>query len=142
MRLPAPGRRARLLGLVYGGIIFLWFSVEDNAVWPVAALGAGLSALIVSLTTMDKIGGSIVAARFIPLLMALMGGVIGLGASVTVVALMFFKNALHAHIFPDFPPALMLAMLQRAPAWAAAGALLGCGLGLAWIALRTGVSAD
>lgn len=29
--------------------------------------------------------------------------------------LMFFKNALHAHVFWDFPPAMVVAMLTRAP---------------------------
>jgi hypothetical protein len=66
----------------------------------------------------------------------LFGALLGAGTSVAAVGLMFFKNALHAHIFLDFPPALLLALLSRAPGWALAGALGGCGVVLLRRSLR------
>jgi hypothetical protein len=50
---------------------------------------------------------------------------------------MFFKNARHGHLFPDYTLEMMLAMLSRAPAWAIAGGLFGLSLGLGWLALGT-----
>jgi hypothetical protein len=49
---------------------------------------------------------------------------------------MFFKNARHSHLYPDYPPEQLLAMLGRAPIWMLAGAFLGLSLGLGWLALR------
>ncbi len=66
----------------------------------------------------------------------LFGALLGAGTSVAAVGLMFFKNALHAHVFLDFPPALLLALLSRAPGWALAGALGGAGVVLLRWALR------
>lgn len=41
---------------------------------------------------------------------------------------MVLQNGIHGHSVPDFPNAVILAMLARAPWWGAAGGLLG----LAW----------
>ena len=42
--------------------------------------------------------------------------------------LMVLHNGIHAHPVPDFPNAVIFAMLARSPWWGAAGGLLG----LAW----------
>jgi hypothetical protein len=136
MRIPAAGPRARLIALAYGGGLMLWLSLEENSVAAAAALGLGLAALMLVLTTADKLGGRRIAAHAVPLAGALLGAAIGLGAAVASAGLMFFKNALHAHVFPDYPPGLIGALLGRGPAWTLAGALLGLGAGLAWLALR------
>jgi hypothetical protein len=136
MRLPRLGRWSRLLALGYGIALFGWLSVEDVETWPAALFGLGLSSLIVVLWTLDKMGGHRLAARHMPAGGLLLGAVIGLGASVATALLMFFKNARHAHVFPDYPAGMIVAMLERAPLWAAAGALAGLGLALAWLALR------
>ncbi len=136
MRLPRPGRWSRLLALGYGFALFVWLSVEDTASWPAALFGLGLSSLIAILLTLDKIGGRWLAGRYMPVFGLLLGAVIGLGSSPAAAGLMFFKNARHAHLFPDYPAGMMLAVLERAPLWAAAGALAGLSIGLAWVALR------
>ncbi len=59
----------------------------------------------------------------------------GLGGSVATAGLMFFKNARHAHVFPDYPAGMLLATLERAPMWAAAGGLIGLSVGLGCLAL-------
>jgi hypothetical protein len=66
----------------------------------------------------------------------LLGAADGLGTSVATAVLMFFKNARHAHVFPDYPAGMIIAVLERAPLWAAAGALAGLSIGLAWLALQ------
>ncbi len=140
IRLPHAGRRSRLLALGYGMIVFVWITLEDNAVWPVSVLGLELGLLIMYLTIADKMGGQTFPVRWLPLVGAVSGALTGLAAGIGITGLMFFKNAVHAHIFPDFPPGLMLAMLQRTPTWTAVGALAGLGFGLVWIALATEVN--
>ncbi len=130
MRLPSTGRWPQRLALIYGAALFLWFSVEDNTVWPVTLFGLGLAMLIMGLTTLGKIGQKVIPVRALLPLAAWFGGLTGLGTSIATAGLMFFKNALHAHVFLDFPPGLMLAILERAPVWGAVGMLVGCGLGL------------
>lgn len=136
MRIPTVGPRARLIALAYGIGLLLWLSLEENSVAGAALLGLGLAALILVLTTADKLGSKRVAASAVPPAAALLGAAIGLGAAVAGASLMFFKNALHAHVFPDYPVSLIGALLGRGPAWTLAGALLGLGAGLTWLALR------
>lgn len=133
MKIPVAGRHTRLIAMGYGLALFLWMSVEDNAIWPVTLYGLGLAALIVNLTLLDKMGGKFILPRYLPLIGAVWGALIGLGANIAVTGLMFFKNAVHAHFFLDYPPELMLAMLRRAPVWTAAGSLVGIGLKLVWL---------
>jgi hypothetical protein len=142
MHLPQPGRRSRWLALAYSLAVFIWLSVEDLTIWPVTLFGSIGALLIVSLTVLSKMGGRFITARHLPLLVGLLGLVVGLGSSITVTALMFFKNARHAHVFPDYPVDLMLATLVRAPVWAVAGGLLGLSLGLGWLALRREIRND
>ena len=136
MRLPRPGRRSRLLALMYGTAVFVWLSLEDVSVWPAAVFGTLLAILISVLVVLDKLGGRWIPAGRVPLLGIAGGAVAGLGSSVGIAALMFFKNARHAHLFPDYPAPQMLAVLERAPLWAIAGGLTGLSLGLGWLALR------
>jgi hypothetical protein len=131
--IPHPGRRVRLLMLTYGLIVLFWLSPEESQVWPVALLGLGVSLLGVGVTLMNRMGGRTIPASYVAPGAALVGIIVGLGASIAVTFLMFFKNALHAHVYPDFPLPVMLAMLERAPVWGLAGLLAGLGLGLAWL---------
>lgn len=137
MKIPFPGRRTRLIAIGYGLALFQWMSVEDNAVWPAALYGLGLAALIVNLTLLDKMGGKHIPLRYLAFAGALWGALLGLGTSLAVTGLMFFKNAVHAHFFLDYPPELMLAMLRRAPVWTAAGSLIGIGLTLVWLSIHS-----
>jgi hypothetical protein len=134
LHVPRPDQRTRLLTAVCGLIIFLWLSPEDNQVWPVTLIGVFLSLLVVSLTVFRRLGGRAIPARYVPLGALLLGGLTGLVASLSITLLMFFKNALHAHLFLDFPPGMLLAMLARVPGWAVAGGLVGLGISLVWLA--------
>lgn len=134
-RLPRRGSRSRLAALACGIAIFVWLGPEDTQVWPVAALGTVTAALAVWLWTLGRLGGARLSARQMTLLAALLGAVTGLAATIITAALMLLKNAYHAHFFPDYPPNLMGAMIQRAPAWALAGMLTGLALAFAWRAL-------
>lgn len=117
----------------YGLLIFIWLSPEDNAVWPVALIGLGLALLSTVWLIQRRLGGSVFPARYVLIGGILLGGIVGLGGALSATGLMFFKNALHAHVFWDFPPAMVLAMLTRAPSWALAGGLAGLGIGCLWL---------
>lgn len=136
MHLPRPGPRSRMLAVGYGIILFFWLSIEDTALWPVIVLGTGAAVLISVLLILDKMGGRWLPAHRVPPGLSLAGAISGLGAGLAVAVLMFFKNARHAHVFPDYPTAMMLAVLERSPIWAVAGGLIGLSLGLGWLGLR------
>lgn len=135
LQLPSANRRIRLLVMGYGLLLFLWFTPEDNQVWPVVLLGWGLAGLLVGVNVMNRLGGKWIPGRYLLPGAVVLGGLTGLGASVATAGLMFFKNALHAHLFVDFPTPMLLTMLERAPAWGLAGALAGLGVALAWLAI-------
>jgi hypothetical protein len=129
---PANGR-LRTISLSYGLLLFVWLTPEDNTVWPVALLGIGLALLSAVWLLKRRLGGSAFSARYVPMGGALLGGIVGLGGALACTGLMFFKNALHAHAFWDFPPAMVVAMLTRTPSWALAGGLVGISAGLLWL---------
>jgi hypothetical protein len=131
--IPAPDRRLRLLTMGYGLLLFIWLSPEDNVVWPAALMGVGL-ALLGSVWLVQRwLDGSAFPAQYVPIGAALIGTIVGLVSALSAAGLMFFKNALHAHIFWDFPPGMVAAMLTRAPSWALAGGLAGLGIGCLWL---------
>jgi len=128
-----PDGRLRSVTLVYGLAAFIWLSPEDNSVWPVAMLGVGLATLSLVWLIRRRLGGSAFPARYVPIGAAVLGGIIGLGGALSSAGFMFFKNALHAHAFWDYPPTMVVAMLTRAPSWALAGGLIGVGIGFLWV---------
>ncbi|MCY4464550.1 MAG: hypothetical protein OXE46_03330 [Chloroflexi bacterium] len=115
-------RWARHLLLACGIAILLWSGVEDNDALAVSLLGA-LLALALAALLMPRALKSLASA-------ATVGAVFGAVASLSTFALMLFKDLRHAHAFPDYPPHMLLGMLERLPAWALAGALTGLGCGL------------
>jgi hypothetical protein len=136
LRLPERGRRVRLITIFYGILVFFWFSPEDDSILTVTILGTGLALLLVVRSILSKFGGKRIPIHWVVPGIGLSGALIGLGGSVLTALLMLLKNARHSHLFPDYPPEVMLATLERAPVWALAGAMTGLGLGLAWLALR------
>jgi hypothetical protein len=136
LHVPHLNQWTRLLTVVFGLLVFLWLTPEDNAVWPVTVLGVGLSVMGIGHMVLRRLGGQAIPAQYVPVGAALLGTLIGLGASLSVTGLMFFKNALHAHLFLDYPVGMMLAMLAHAPGWALAGGLVGLGTALIWLAVE------
>lgn len=131
-------RRLRWLLIIYGVVVFFWLGPEDNHIWPVTLLGVFGAVLMVPQWMLGRVGGQQLSRRDVLLLLSLGGALMGISANLFTVGLMVLKNARHAHIFPDYPGGLLLAMLERAPVWAAAGGLIGLGLGLVLIAQHNG----
>lgn len=111
-------------------VVFIWSGIEDTDVITVTVLGVALSiagvAWILGKRDLDQRW-----KRHGLVLLAMMAGACaGALSSLMTVALMLFKDIRHGHVFPDYSPALMLAMLERLPIWTIAGALMGCGCAL------------
>jgi hypothetical protein len=115
----------RNLTLLYGFAVLLWLQVEDNRVITVVLFGLGLSMLI----AWHK--ASRLLRRVSLIEAALLGAIVGAGTALTTGGLMLLKTGMHSHIYPDYPPAQMIAILSRLPVWALAGGLAGLGLALA-----------
>jgi hypothetical protein len=111
-------RYLSLYTLIYGIVVFLWLS-PDEQTWFVAILG-WIGAVLITARIVIRFG-----LRLDPILI---GAVIGAGATVCTVLLMFLKTSLHAHVIPDYPLATMIGVAERLPAWALAGALFGAGV--------------
>ncbi len=124
------------MALVYGALLLLWSSLEDNSVVPVVLLGSGLALLIVTLTTIRRFGGRTFAPQATLLGAALLGALTGLLAALASAALMLVKDGLHSDLYPDYPFGLIVDTLARAPLWALAGIFAGIGVLLAWWALQ------
>lgn len=136
--IPSAGRWLRSLWLIYGILVFVWLGPEDSLIWRPVALGAAGVLLVALHAGAQWQGERLLPARcWIPSA-AVAGALFGGGTALGAAVLMFFKNALHAHIFPDYPLALILAVLERAPAWSLAG-LFGC-MGMALAALGFGLN--
>lgn len=122
--------RARHL-LVIGGIaVLLWSGMEDNDARLVTMLGALFSAPIFLMLANSRYYPARLQSLSLAKRAALFGALIGMLASLATPMLMLFKNLRHAHIFPDYPAGMMLATLERLPAWALAGGLAGFGVGV------------
>lgn len=135
------GRRFRLLSLGYGLLMFIWMGPEENVVWPVVLMGMGLAVLSVTWGIQRWLVGTSIVGYYVPPCAALTGSIIGVSAMLTTAGLMFFKNALHAHVFWDYPPDMIAAMLTRALSWGLAGGLAGLGIGCLWVWRNTFASA-
>ena len=123
-------KSARHLLLVSGIAVLLWSGMEDSDALLVTLLGALLAtAAWMTLLTSPRLG-QILARGGRPRQAVLAGALIGALASVSTPLLMLFKDLRHAHVYPDYPVGMMLATLERMPAWALAGGLAGFGIGL------------
>lgn len=129
--LPVRGTLAlRLIVIALAAVTFLWMSFEDQHAHIVALLSACLALALAMLWAVRRYDGEPLPARTFLLLGVMLGAVTGAGASLIAAALMFFKNAWHAHAFPDFPLPMIGAMASRAFPWAAGGALIGLAVAL------------
>ena len=113
------------MAIGYGALLLAWLTPEDNTIFVVSLLGAGLSLMIVLLVVLRWFGGRTLAPRqWIPGLV-LLGALLGFGAVWMTVFLMVFKNGWHGHAAPDFPGVVVVGIINRAIPWTVAGALLG-----------------
>lgn len=136
MRIPQTPAWMRWLVIACGLVTLFWLSLEDHAVWPVVVLGLTITSVAYSIRVLQTIGGRSLPIGQWVLGMGLSGGIIGVGTSLVTTLLMFFKTAWHSHLFPDYPPGLMLAILERAPVWALAGVIIGAGLAMLALAIQ------
>ena len=128
--------RFRNAALLYAALTLFWLQLEDNLVLPVALLGAGGAALLAYHWLHGRVDFQRSGARAW-VEAALSGALVGLAAAVATALLMVLKAGMHGHIFPDYPPGQILALLGRAPTWTLAGALAAVGLLAASRALRS-----
>jgi len=120
----------RLLIITLGIIILVWSGLEDNQVWGVVLLGWILAIVSVAHFMMSRFGNRAYQATTLIKLSPLIGGSIGASASVIIALLMLFKVIRHSHVFPDYPPEVILAILERLPVWALSSGLITLGFAL------------
>ncbi len=124
----------RLWLILLGTALFFWLGREDSDVRAVTALGTGLAGssvcwLICHSARFDFV--AIMARGMISVRLGISAGFcFGALASLFTALLMLLKDLRHGHVFPDYPPALIIAALERLPAWSLAGGLVGLALSL------------
>jgi len=123
-------KRARHLLLVSGIAVLLWSGMEDHDALLVTLLGTVLATAATMMLLASHGLRPAIARGSRPRKGALAGALIGTLASLATPLLMLFKDLRHAHIYPDYPAGMMLATLEKMPAWALAGGLAGFGIGL------------
>jgi hypothetical protein len=130
LSIPQPDSRVIFPMVGYGIILLVWLSLEDNSTVSVALLGTGAAVLYSSIWLLKRSGGQVLPLRLWLPGLILFGGTLGALSTLTTTLLMFFKTGWHGHSFPDYPPQMLLAMLQRLPVWMLAGALIGLAIAL------------
>lgn len=131
--IPRADRLTRRLLIIAGLVVLVWSGFEDNGVIGVAILGWLLAILGAIVLITSRFAGFAMTRSTLIKLSPLIGAIVGAMSTLVVVALMLFKDARHAHIFPDYPPQMMLDMLTRLPSWTISGALISLGVCLLWV---------
>jgi hypothetical protein len=127
--------RFRNAVLLYAPFVLFWLQLEDNHVLPVVLLGTVGAGLLTIYWLRGRV--DLRQAGLRGWLAAALGGMIwGMAAAVVTALLMVLKAGMHGHVFPDYPPGQVLAVLALAPTWAVAGALLVVGGVAVWRALK------
>ena len=125
--IPVYPRRLTLITVLFGIVVFVWLSPDEQG-WLVIPLGIGMAALTAAHAVFrfgGRLQGRPIPIRWWRLGLIALGALIGAGSTVTTALLMLFKSALHQHVFPDYPLIVIVGILERAPAWSLAGALIG-----------------
>lgn len=130
--IPHPNLFSRLLTIAAGITVLIWSGFEDNNVLGVTVLGWMLATVLVTVLTLSRYGGQKITHSEFLKLSPLWGAIIGASATLAVVLLMLFKDIRHGHIFPDYPPQMMLDMLTRLPFWSVSGGLILLAIALFW----------
>ena len=136
--IPYPNYKNRLLNIALGIIVLVWSSLEDNQVGGVVLLGWIVAIISVAHFMMSRFGNQTYTVKSLIKLSPLVGASIGASASIITALLMLFKVIRHSHVFPDYPPEMILAILERLPVWSLSSGLIALGLSLVWLILRKG----
>ncbi len=121
----------RLWLILLGIALFFWLGKEDSDVVAVTALGLILAGSTVWWLIFLRRRSDIRASGKPCAHLGILGGIcVGALSSFFAALLMLLKDLRHGHIFPDYPPELIIATLERLPAWSLAGGLIGLGLSL------------
>lgn len=135
--IPSPNYKNRLLIIALGIVILVWSGLEDNQVFGVVALGWIIAIVSVTNVIVSRYGGQSYSSSIVKKFSPLVGASIGASASVITALLMILKTIRHSHVFPDYPPQMILAILERLPIWTLSAGFIGFGLSLVWLVLRT-----
>ena len=130
MRINNGRKFSRHLMVVTGVAILLWSGLEDNDANSVSILGVLLAASVTTMLMTSRLVGEALRKVGVTERSVVAGLLIGALSGLTTPLLMLFKDVRHAHVFPDYPPQMMLAMLDRLPFWTIAGGLIGIGVGI------------
>ena len=123
-------RLRRGLWVTIGVVLFFWIGYEDRTTVTPSLIG-GLIAVALSLDLARRIRpGKIPALRSELGVYALIGLITGALAMPLAVLWMLVKVSLHSHVPPEYSTAQVLAVLERFPVWAGAGALVGLAVAL------------
>jgi hypothetical protein len=118
------------LAIGYGLLILFWLSGEDKTIWPATLLGGGLGFGFGVLMAVRYLAGRTLSGWRGLAALSVWAGVVGAASAPLTATLMVLKTASHAHLYPDYPLPVILDTLAHLPAWGAAGALSGLGIGL------------
>jgi hypothetical protein len=128
MKIPAkiPGLQlATALLALYAAV---WISLE-GALWQVMVMGVGVTAVALLHFLQKQFGGQLLSLwKWLGLTTSL-GLLLGLGSSLLTLVFMAVKTGLHAH-GPEFTLQEIQWVGQQLPLWAAAGLLIGLGMGM------------
>ncbi len=127
IRIPPP-RGLRFGRFFIGAALLLWLSLEDNAVLTPTLLGAAAVAFVIVERAWRVWSARELSPASLLIRATLNGLWFGVMSAAASAALMFFKNAWHAHAVWDYPPGLVVEMLFRIPVWGIAGLLVGGGI--------------
>jgi len=120
-------RRWRILSLILGFALFLWFPVEDQNASLVTIFAIAICSLAIMRILLQLKIKNIPKRWFI---FPLSGVLAGPGITLISLLLMAFKSGLHGHGFPDFTPGQVILTLRLTPVWTTAGLLIGLGIGI------------
>jgi hypothetical protein len=118
------------LRLVFGLVllaVLVWLPFEDIQLAWSLLLAAAISAVLAAYWSSR--------ASFAPLVMPVLGALLGALAPLIASILLLVKTGLHGHPSPDFTWENFLSLLQSLPAWIFGGLLLGVGAALQQAAL-------
>jgi hypothetical protein len=129
---PGPTRSLRLLAILFGIIVLVWVSLEDQSVTWVILFAAAICLLAAALSLASSPRSDAGKGWLVYLLAGLLGGA---ATPPVAVLLMAIKTGLHGHSVPDYTPAQIIAVLTSFPIWVGAGGVIGLGTGL-WLKNR------